>query len=65
MNDRTRFVRAACLALGLAACGLSLGCHSGPTVRTSYEPGADFSRFIDQEIVRWNAIARAANIQLE
>jgi len=38
-----RFVRAACLVLAL--CGLSLACHSGPTVRTSYEPGADFSRF--------------------
>ena len=43
MNTRARFVRTACLVL--AVCGLSLGCHSGPTVRTSYEPSADFSGF--------------------
>jgi len=29
------------------------------------ESRADFARFIDQEVVRWNAIAKAANIQLE
>jgi hypothetical protein len=26
---------------------------------------ADYNRFVDQEIVRWNAIVKAANIQLE
>lgn len=33
--------------------------------KVELESRADFTRFVDQEIVRWNAIARAANIQLE
>lgn len=33
--------------------------------KVELESRADFSRFIDQEVVRWNAIAKAANIQLE
>src|SRR5688572_13643171 len=37
-----RFLPAVCLALVL--CGLVAGCASGPSVRTSFEPTADFSR---------------------
>jgi tripartite-type tricarboxylate transporter receptor subunit TctC len=33
--------------------------------KVELESRADFTRFVDQEIVRWNAIARAANIQIE
>lgn len=33
--------------------------------KVELESRADFARFVDQEIVRWNAIAKAANIQLE
>jgi len=33
--------------------------------KVELESRADFARFIDQEIVRWSAIAKAANIQLE
>ena len=33
--------------------------------KVELESRADFTRFVDQEIVRWNAIAKAANIQLE
>ncbi|MBN9090358.1 MAG: tripartite tricarboxylate transporter substrate binding protein [Reyranella sp.] len=33
--------------------------------KVELESRADFSRFVDREIVRWNRIARAANIQLE
>jgi hypothetical protein len=29
------------------------------------ESRAEFAGFIDQEIVRWNRVAKAANIQLE
>lgn len=38
-----RYVPATCLALAL--CALVAGCASGPTIRTSYEPAADFTRF--------------------
>jgi len=43
MKVLTRFVPAACLALALA--GLSSGCATGPSVRTSFEPSANFSAF--------------------
>jgi tripartite-type tricarboxylate transporter receptor subunit TctC len=33
--------------------------------KVELESRADFSRFVEQEIVRWNRIAKAANIQLE
>jgi tripartite-type tricarboxylate transporter receptor subunit TctC len=33
--------------------------------KVELESRADFGRFVDQEIVRWNRIAKAANIQLE
>lgn len=33
--------------------------------KVELESRADFARFVDQEVVRWNAIAKAANIQLE
>jgi tripartite-type tricarboxylate transporter receptor subunit TctC len=33
--------------------------------RVELESRADFGRFVDQEVVRWNTIATAANIQLE
>jgi tripartite-type tricarboxylate transporter receptor subunit TctC len=33
--------------------------------RVELESRAEFARFIDQEIVRWNRVATAANIQLE
>lgn len=33
--------------------------------KVELESRADFGRFVDQEIVRWNAIAKAANVQLE
>ncbi len=33
--------------------------------KVELESRADFARFVDQETVRWNAIAKAANIQLE
>jgi tripartite-type tricarboxylate transporter receptor subunit TctC len=33
--------------------------------KVELESRADFARFIDQEIVRWGAIAKAANIQLD
>ena len=33
--------------------------------KVELESRADFTRFVDQEVVRWNAIAKAANIQLE
>ena len=33
--------------------------------KVELESRVDFGRFVDQEIVRWNAIARAGNIQLE
>jgi tripartite-type tricarboxylate transporter receptor subunit TctC len=33
--------------------------------KVELEGRADFSRFVEQEIVRWNRIAKAANIQLE
>ncbi len=33
--------------------------------KVELESRADFARFVDQEIVRWSAIAKAANIHLE
>jgi tripartite-type tricarboxylate transporter receptor subunit TctC len=33
--------------------------------KVELESRADFSRFVDQEIVRWGAIAKVANVQLE
>lgn len=33
--------------------------------KVELESRADFTRFVDQETVRWSAIARAANIQIE
>jgi tripartite-type tricarboxylate transporter receptor subunit TctC len=33
--------------------------------KVELESRGDFARFVDQEIVRWNRIAKAANIQLE
>jgi tripartite-type tricarboxylate transporter receptor subunit TctC len=33
--------------------------------KVELESRAEFGRFIDQEIVRWNRVAKAANIQLE
>jgi tripartite-type tricarboxylate transporter receptor subunit TctC len=33
--------------------------------KVELESRADFGRFVEQEIVRWNRIAKAANIQLE
>ena len=33
--------------------------------KVELESRADFSRFVEQETVRWNRIAKAANIQLE
>ena len=33
--------------------------------KVELESRADFSRFVEQEIVRWNRVAKAANIQLE
>ena len=33
--------------------------------KVELESRADFGRFVDQEIGRWNRIAKAANIQLE
>jgi len=43
MQTLTRFLPAACLALAL--CGLSAGCATGPSVRTSFEPSTNFSAF--------------------
>ncbi len=37
-----RWLPPACLAVTL--CGLTAGCASGPAVRTSFEPSADFTR---------------------
>ena len=33
--------------------------------KVELESRAEFARFVDQEIVRWGAIAKAANVQLE
>ena len=33
--------------------------------KVELESRADFSRFVDQEIVRWGAIAKVADVQLE
>jgi tripartite-type tricarboxylate transporter receptor subunit TctC len=33
--------------------------------KVELESRADFGRFVEQETVRWNRIAKAANIQLE
>jgi len=33
--------------------------------KVELESRADFSRFVEQEVVRWNRIAKAANIQIE
>lgn len=33
--------------------------------RVELESRADFTRFVDQEIVRWSAIAKSANVKLE
>jgi tripartite-type tricarboxylate transporter receptor subunit TctC len=33
--------------------------------KVELESRADFTRFVDQEVVRWNAIAKAANVHLE
>ncbi len=33
--------------------------------KVELEGRAGFTRFVDQEVVRWNAIAGAVNIQLE
>ena len=33
--------------------------------KVELESRSDFARFVDQEVVRWNAIARSANIKLE
>ena len=33
--------------------------------KVELESRTDFSRFVDQEIVRWGAIAKVANVQLE